>query len=67
MKEYTPAEIAQKTGFEVSTVMDYILEGLLIAKRGDCCYRVSEEDLNHFLDMKEKGKLPTRAPRKCGP
>ncbi len=66
MKEYTPAEIESKTGLGVSEVMDYILEGILIAERKGCCYRVSEDDLSDFLDMKAKGKLPARPPRKCG-
>jgi len=66
MSEYTPAEIAHKTEMNVSTVMDYILEGVLPAERKGCCYRVSEEDLNAFMDMKEKGKLPVRPPRMCG-
>lgn len=66
MAEFTPAEIAEKTDLNVSTVMDYILEGVLPAERKGCCYRVSEEDLKDFMDMKEKGKLPHRPPRKCG-
>ncbi len=66
MKEYTPAEIGEKTSMNVSEVMDYILEGVLIAERKGCCFRVSEDDLKDFLDMKEEGKLSVRPPRMCG-
>lgn len=47
---YTPQEVADKLGFKVTTIWNYIRTGKMECTRASArCYRISEKQLQQFL------------------
>ncbi len=55
---YTPEEVARKVKVERQTVYHWLTSGLLRGLRVGSTWRITEEDLLHFMTRHSRGKFP---------
>ncbi|MGO9257737.1 MAG: helix-turn-helix domain-containing protein [Bryobacteraceae bacterium] len=55
---YTPAEVARKVKVERQTVYHWLSSGLLRGFRVGSTWRITEEDLLHFMTRHSRRQLP---------
>jgi excisionase family DNA binding protein len=55
---YTPEEIARQVKVERQTVYHWLSAGLLRGLRVGSTWRITEEDLLHFMTRHSRGKFP---------
>jgi excisionase family DNA binding protein len=55
---YTPEEVARKVKVERQTVYHWLTSGLLRGLRVGSTWRITEEDLLHFMTRHSRRKFP---------
>lgn len=54
-KLYTAKEVAELTGYKLSTILQYRKIGQIEAEKYGRAWRFTKEQIQAFLDMKKKG------------